>query len=102
MTLSIERAVLVYQGGIANVFSVDCFNMSEYGRKANRLIQGDFRTCESFARGMVAAGVIVTSAHCNRAGEIKNNQWDSYLEDAPFRNEFRPVYSKHVQGYRAA
>ena len=50
------KVVLVYQAGIANVFEVDSLNLSDYGREARRLLQGDFRTCEAFARGCGAAG----------------------------------------------
>ena len=57
----IENAVLVYQAGIANVFSVTCFNASPFGRDAKRLIQSDFRTCESFALGLASAGVHVAT-----------------------------------------
>lgn len=90
-TMRVERAFLVYQAGIANVFSVDCFNLSDYGRETKRLLQSDFRTCEAFARGLGAAGVIVHSAHCNEAGDIINSRWSDDLESAPFSDSFRPV-----------
>lgn len=90
----IKRAVLVYQAGIANVFQVDCFNMSDYGREAKRLLQADFRTCESFARGLAAAGVRVGTAHCNEAGDIAKRTWSTDLDSAPFRDKFAPVWSK--------
>ncbi len=91
----LERAVLVYQAGIANVFQVDCLNMANYGRNAKRLMQGDFRTCESFARGLVAAGVTVASAGCNQAGDIVDAKWDS--EDlGPFRDQAHPVGIGHA------
>lgn len=35
--------ILVYQGGIANIFKVDCFNLSPYGRNAVRVFQGTYR-----------------------------------------------------------
>jgi len=73
----VTRAVLVYQAGIANVFQVESFNMANYGRDARRLLQSDFRTCEAFARGLVAAGVRVTSAACNRAGDVADVHSDS-------------------------
>ena len=86
------RAVLVYQAGIANVFAVTSFNMDPFGRDARRLLQSDFRTCESFARGMAAAGCKVATAHCNEAGDIVNRPWSSDLNAAPFSNKFRPVW----------
>ena len=91
-TLKIERAVLVYQAGIANVFSVESFNMADYGRDAHRLLQSDFRTCESFARGLAAAGVLVASAHCNMAGDIIHQPWSEDLDAAPFSESQHPVF----------
>jgi hypothetical protein len=88
----IERAVLVYQAGIANVFAVDSFNMADYGRDALRLMQGDFRSCEMYARGLAAAGVLVASAHCNQAGDIIRSRWSTDLDAAPFCDKFRPVW----------
>lgn len=90
---AVKRAVLVYQAGIANVFEVAAFNMSDYGREARRLIQADFRTCESFARGLVAAGASVTSAHCNRAGDVAECHWSEDLDAAPFSDKQYPVWS---------
>ena len=91
--LKIKRAVLVYQAGIANVFAVESFNMADYGRDARRLLQSDFRTCEAFARGLAAAGVLVASAHCNMAGDIIGQTWSEALDDAPFRENHRPVFN---------
>jgi len=90
--LKVNKAVLVYQAGIANVFAVDCLNMADYGRNAVRLMQADFRACENFARGLAAAGVIVASAQCNQAGDIVDSHWSEDLEDAPFSDKFRPVF----------
>lgn len=87
--LTTQRAVLVYQAGIANVFAVDSFNLSDYGREAYRLVQGSFRECEAFARGLAAAGVLVKSAGCNQAGDIINATWSEDL--GPFRDKARPV-----------
>jgi hypothetical protein len=98
MRLEIKNAVLVYQAGIANVFEVDCFNMSTFGRNARRLLQADFRTCEAFSRGLAAAGVHVYSAHCNMAGDIAMQNWSSNLDGAPFCDRFHPVYNKVAQG----
>jgi hypothetical protein len=89
-TPTLTRAVLVYQAGIANVFSVDCFNTAAFGRNAKRLMQGDFRTCESFARGLLAAGIQVASMGCNMAGDIVDAKWDD-ADLGPFRYSARPV-----------
>ena len=91
MKLKVERAVLVYQAGIANVFAVEAFNMSDYGRDAKRLIQHAFGPCESFARGLAAAGTRVVTAHCNETGDITNRTWSEDLDAAPFSDQFHPV-----------
>ncbi len=83
--------MLVYQAGIANVFAVECFNLSHFGREARRLYQGGFRTCEAFARGLAAAGTVIHSAGCNMAGDIVDSTWSDDLEAQPFSDEFRPV-----------
>lgn len=89
--LKMDRAVLVYQAGLANVFKVACFNLSDYGRNAVRLQQADFRTCASFARGLQAAGVNVKVAACNQAGDIRQATWTDDLDSAPFRESFASV-----------
>jgi hypothetical protein len=91
-----KRAMLVYQAGIANVFEVSAFNLADFGRDARRLLQADFRTCEAFSRGLVAAGVRVTTAACNQAGDIVRAHWTDDLEAQPFSNQFRPVRSQGV------
>jgi hypothetical protein len=88
-----RRIVLVYQCGIANVFEVTSFNMSDYGRDARRLVQSDFRTCEAYAAGMAAAGCLVASAGCNMAGDIVNQKWTDDLDSLPFCDKFAPVWS---------
>lgn len=88
--LRFNTAVLVYQAGIANVFSVERVT-NEDGRNPKRLLQGDFRSCEAFARGLAVAGVDVTTMHCNRAGDIANAEWSENLESAPFSDSFHPV-----------
>lgn len=88
-----RKAFLVYQAGIANVFAVDSFNLADYGRNARRLIQGDFRTCESFAAGLKAAGWKVSTVQCNQAGDIAHSHWNEDLSVAPFSEAFRPVYN---------
>lgn len=92
MNVLIERAMLVYQGGIANVFAVKSFALKADERdKPVRMMQADFRTCETFIRGMSVAGTIVRSAHCNMAGDIALQDWSPDLDDAPFREQMRPV-----------
>ena len=91
---TIKRAFLVYQAGIANVFQVDSFNLSPYGREAKRLLQSDFRTCEAFAQGMGIAGSIVRTAACNEAGDIVNSAWTEDLDAQPFSDTFNPVHVK--------
>ena len=92
--LKVQKAVLVYQAGIANVFAVKCFNMGPYGRDAKRLIQSDFRTCEAFARGLGVAGVVVVTMQCNCAGDIVDSSWSADLDEAPFSDSFRPVFAQ--------
>lgn len=88
-----NRYVLVYQAGLANVFRVASFNLSDYGRDAERLMQADFRSCEAFARGLAEAGGIVKTAACNRAGDIIRETWTDDLDSQPFSEKFRPVDS---------
>jgi len=95
----IRKVVLVYQGGIANVFRVQCFNADPFGREANRLVQADFRTCETYAAALAYAGFQVATMHCNQAGDVINSKWSENLEEAPFSDQFRPVWSK-VNGYQ--
>lgn len=94
-----KRYVLVYQAGIANVFEVTAFNLSDYGRDAKRIMQADFRTCETFCRGLVQAGAIVKTAGCNQAGDIVNSHWTEDLDSLPFSDHFNPVqsYNKEIE-----
>jgi hypothetical protein len=87
----IKKAFLVYQAGIANVFAVECFNLSPFGRNSIRLLQADFRSCESFACGMKAVGCVVKTAACNMAGDVSNERWSEDLNSQPFSDSFRPV-----------
>lgn len=86
-----NKAALVYQAGIANVFAVESFNMSDYGRDAKRLLQHAFGPCEWFAKGLAASGTVVRTFHCNRAGDIAQAQWSDNLDEAPFNESFHPV-----------
>lgn len=90
-TLIRKRAVLVYQAGIANVFAVESFNLSDYGRDATRLLQSDFSTCAAFARGMKAAGTQVKVCGCNMAGDVTRAHWTDNLDELPFSDKFTKV-----------
>lgn len=80
------KVMLVYQGGLANVFSVRCFNLSDFGRSAQRLFQGDFLSAKMMAFGMGTAGSVVRSAACNEPGDITHAHWKDIDEDTPFRD----------------
>lgn len=95
-----KKAFLVYQAGIANVFEVDCFNESPYGRNAKRLMQADFAACENFTRGLRAAGYTVFSVGCNMAGDIINQKFETDLNSLPFCDKFHPVFSHQYLGIK--
>lgn len=82
-----RKIMLVYQSGIANVFEVDAMrlNASNRGRTV-RLLQGSFRDCAMFARGMAAAGCYVLTASCNVAGDASLVDWQPGTEGTPFRD----------------
>ena len=84
----VRKAFLVYQGGIANVFAVDAFNLADFGRNARRLIQADFATCIAFANDLGHAGCVVRTAACNMAGDITHFKWSEDLESQPFSDKF--------------
>lgn len=65
-----KKALLVYQAGIANVFKVETFNLHGVDSGRERILQGDFRTCENFAKGLAFAGWSVGSVGCNKAGDV--------------------------------
>ena len=87
MAETINRVMLVYQAGIANVFQVQCFNLAPFGRDAKRVYQGDFHGAVSFALGAGAAGAIVRTAACNRAGDIASSRWYEDLANQPFADK---------------
>jgi hypothetical protein len=70
-----RRATLVYQVGIANVFADDEFRPGI----PRRLLQSDYRTCEAFARGLIAAGIAVEVRHWDHTGDAAQwaNQWNA-------------------------
>lgn len=89
---------LVYQAGIANVFECRTANYGTFGRDAKQLLQSDFRTCEAFVRGLLEASdkSLAFTAQCNRAGDIVDQLWSENLNDAPFSNEFRPMFKGYT------
>jgi hypothetical protein len=87
-----KRAMLVYQAGIANVFKVTSFNLSDFGRDAKRLYQGDFRGAVQLSRGLGLAGVTVRTAACNMAGDIARSHWTEDLESQPFSDKLINVH----------
>jgi len=93
------KFALVYQCGIADVFAVDEHLLCAKGRNgklrnARREVQSDFRSCEVFCQGLIRGGAVVLVASCNRAGDISDCTWTSGLDDCPFRDEARPVFTK--------
>ena len=89
---------LVYQAGIANVFEVRCANYGTFGRDAERMYQGDFRSAETFAHGLLAGDpkALMFTGQCNMAGDIAHQPWSEDLNAAPFSEKFRPVF----KGYK--
>ena len=83
-----KRFMLVYQAGIANVFQVKSFNLSDFGRNAKRIYQGDFRTAEAIGKGIQAAGGLLRIAGCNMAGDITKARWTEDLDSLPFSESF--------------
>ena len=86
------NVMLVYQGGIANVFSVEHFGLTpeETGRR-ERLQQFDFRSCQYVAAGMGLAGSAVRTAACNAAGDIASLEWTYDLDSQPFSDQLTTV-----------
>jgi hypothetical protein len=87
-----SRVMLVYQAGIANIFRVDCFNLSPFGREARRVYQGDFRGAYMLAQGMGMEGAIVRTAWCNAAGDIANTKWSEDRDSQPFSENTHTVH----------
>jgi hypothetical protein len=87
--LQIEKAAIVYQGRIANVFSYRGNDpKSAEGRVAQRLIQSGFRACTMFARGLKAAGTEVITLAANVAGDVSLHDWTDNLDAQPFSDQF--------------
>ncbi len=87
-----KYAMLVYQGGLANLFLVDLPRLNDYDRNAKRLYQGDFHGAVCFARGLGTAGYIVRTAGCNQAGDITKSSWSAVLSDLPFSDRLVNVH----------
>lgn len=61
---------LVYQVGIANVF----VSNEETGPR-QRVFQGSFRDAEWLCRGARLAGALVSVFHCDKAGDVAQQDW---------------------------
>ncbi len=68
---TVKKARLVLQGKIANVF-VDTYQPGI----EKRILQSDRATCESFCKGLEAAGAEVTIWSCEKDGDAA--LWESY------------------------
>lgn len=84
--------VLVYQGGIANVFRVNMYRFSPYDRHAERIYQGDFHTAQSIVKGCALAGATVRTACCNQSGDVSNAWWDENYDRAPFSDQLKIIH----------
>ena len=84
-TVKIVEAALVYQGGIANLFT------RAKGAKWIRLRQDAFGPCEDIAYGLALAGIKIRSYSCNRAGDVVDAPWSREVDEAPFREAMCPV-----------
>ena len=87
--------VLVYQAGIANVFTTATLGLDPKdttGQWADRkrIYQGDFRSAETLCYGMALAGAVVRTFACNMAGDIALQTWSANLDDQPFSEKFHP------------
>ncbi len=60
-----QSFALVYQCGIANVFKTG----QDYPQ---RVLQGAFTECESFCRGLLQAGCVVSVYHADMAGDCSS------------------------------
>jgi hypothetical protein len=89
MEKKVKKAMVVYQGGMANLFEVKCFNLNPFGRNAKSIYQGTFDECNKIAFGMELAGAKIKVAGCNMAGDIQDFQWTDNLDDLPFSCSFQ-------------
>lgn len=61
---------LIYQCGIANVVRL------QRKGKRTRVLQSDFRTCETFCLGLKEHGARILVRHANVAGDVLNTLWN--------------------------
>lgn len=87
---------LVYRAGIANVFEEKPYGRGEQIKTdRNCEMQADFRSCETFCRGLRKMGATVRVAWCNEAGDITDSFWRfSKFELAPFHDYFATDFVK--------
>jgi hypothetical protein len=83
------KYVIVYQAGIANVFSVES---TDSGKIRRRLMQHAFEPCEWFMRGLQYAGGDCYFACANYAGDIAGQDWDTPLSCAPFSDRMAIIF----------
>jgi hypothetical protein len=75
--------VLVYHGGIADVFQL------KYPDPPKRIMQSSFHDAEAFCLGLKHGGQDVCAAWCNRPGDITFAPWNYFqFELAPFHSSF--------------
>lgn len=88
-----KRAVLVYQGAVANVFDVWTFSpwWSTSDRRT-KVMQGTFPECEAFAHKLARTGYKVASMFCDELGDVTRSYWNPNLADAPLFAQMKPVF----------
>jgi hypothetical protein len=94
----IDRAVLVFQAGIANVFALtrqkDDDGIAYPGAPTlrRRVLQCDFQTASTYCRGLRDAGAKVRCAWCNECGDIIERKWSFNFDEhggPPFSTSVR-------------
>ena len=91
------RFVLVYQGGIANVFRMSAIDIPH----RERVMQDSFRSCEVFVRGCQAAGAEIDVALCTAAGNATDRPWIygiEALKGALWRTDMDPPLQRAKEG----
>lgn len=80
----VTHARLVYQCGLANVFSDN-----------RRILQHAYTVCEWYCSGLIAAGATVEVLHCDRTGDVL--LWEAEWQPGP-----GDLWSdqKHPPGFR--
>lgn len=88
-SMDTRKAMLVYQGGIANVFEVSDFEIDPTRRtRTIRVMQHAFTPCATFCKGLIYAGFEVRTAACNLVGDIREQLWSWDLDAHPFSDQF--------------